>query len=220
MEQYTLVRSDRRTLALVIGRDGALTARAPRRMPVREVERFIALKADWIARQRARLLAEPPAWPSLTPAEGERLPLLGQPLRLRYTAVRRVTRQDDLLLLPATATTLAPLKRWARAQAEAELWPRLRAQCARLGVQPRQAKLSTARSRWGSMSGDGTLRLSIPLVFCPPEVIDYVIVHELCHIAHPNHSPAFWQAVTRAWPSAPAQRAWLRRNASLIRILG
>ncbi len=220
MEPYALVRGKRKTLALVVSRDGALTVRAPLRTPRWEIDRFVAAQQGWIERQRARLAANPPAYAPLTLSDGETLPLLGRPLTLRRAAVRGVTLRGDELLLPAAMTTTAPLKRWAKAQAEKELTPRLDAQCARLGLRPGLFKLSTAKSRWGSMSADGVLRLSIPLVFCPTDVVDYVLVHELCHIPHPNHSPAFWLAVAQALPGYREQRDWLKRNASLIRILG
>lgn len=98
MEPYTLVRSRRKTLALIVNREGALIVRAPMRTPVREIERFVALQQAWVARQRARLAAHPPAFAPLTPAEGERLPLLGRTLTLRRAPVRSVTDQGDELL--------------------------------------------------------------------------------------------------------------------------
>jgi hypothetical protein len=90
---------------------------------------------------------------------------------------------------------------------------------AAIRLYPKTLRLTHAKGRWGSMSTRGTLSLNRALLMCPPDVIDYVIVHELCHIAHPNHSPAFWALVERYLPDYRVKRDWLKTNTSLIAVL-
>ena len=76
-------------------------------------------------------------------------------------------------------------------------------------------------SRWGSCSGKGNLNFNCLLMLAPPEVLDYVVVHELCHRKEMNHSAKFWAEVARVMPDCPAQRAWLKENGgALIRRMG
>lgn len=66
------------------------------------------------------------------------------------------------------------------------------------------------KSRWGSCSSRGTLSFNYRLIFAPPQVLDYVVVHELCHLTHMNHSRDFWQLVARIMPEYKQQKHWLR----------
>ncbi len=215
---YRLVRSRRRTLALVIDRDGALIARAPMRMPVSAVERFIADKAAWIARARASL---PPALPPLTLTEGASLPLNGRALTLRPAPVRAPIVQPPCLLFPAewAGGEITPLVGWVRAEAGRALAPLVARWAERMRLYPKRVAITAAKTRWGSMSSAGVLRLNLSLLLCPPEIVDYVVVQELSHIAHPAHSPAFWARVESPMPDTRARRDWLRAHASLIRFL-
>ena len=74
------------------------------------------------------------------------------------------------------------------------------------------------KSKWGSCSAKGNLNFNCLLMDAPPEVLDYVVVHELCHRLHMDHSPAFWADVARVLPDYEKRRRWLRENGpALIR---
>ncbi|MCM1039737.1 MAG: M48 family metallopeptidase [Roseburia sp.] len=70
------------------------------------------------------------------------------------------------------------------------------------------------KTRWGSCSGKGTLSFNWRLMLAPPAILDYVIVHELCHLTHMDHSPAFWQAVGAVYPDYQNARKWLKEHGS------
>ena len=80
----------------------------------------------------------------------------------------------------------------------------------RLGVTYRRIRIGGQRTLWGSCSARGTLSFNWRLVLAPPDVVDYVVVHELCHLLVPNHSQSFWSLVERQRPGWREQRAWLR----------
>ena len=217
--RYELTRSNRRTLALTLTHEGALIARAPLRMPLAQIEAFIAEKQGWVEKTRARLASLPSSQQALTLADGATLPYLGGTLTLARAPVSRVAAQDGRLLLPFAAADLAPVCRWVEAQARQMLAVRVKALASALSLHPKTLRLSSAKGRWGSMSTRGTLSLNRSLLFCPPDIVDYVIVHELCHIAHPNHSPAFWALVERHMPDYRTRRAWLKTHNTLIAVL-
>lgn len=90
-----------------------------------------------------------------------------------------------------------------------------------VGVQYGRVAIRSQRTRWGSCSGKGNLNFNCLLILCPPEVMDYVVVHELCHLKELNHSPAFWREVERVFPDYKRARRWLKTNGgALIQRLG
>jgi len=92
------------------------------------------------------------------------------------------------------------LKLWLQQQGKIHLVPWLRRVSERTGLSYRRAQVRGQKSRWGSCSNTGTISLNHKLLFLPPELVEYILVHELCHTAHPNHSPRFWSLVAEIQP--------------------
>lgn len=203
---YRLIRSDRRTLALSIDETGALIARAPLRMPAREVEGFIRQKEAWIAKKQAEVRARAESRQSFALVEGAALPCLGGTLRLHFEDVPAATEQNGVLTLPITRDARACIRAFLAAKADAELAPRVAHWARVMRCAPKKLMWSTAKKRWGSMRADGILRLNLALMHCPMDAVDYVIVHELAHLFHPDHSPAFHACVRRFLPDADERR--------------
>ncbi len=212
---YELVRTARKTLALAVNRDGRLTVRAPLWTPQSQIDAFLSDKQKWIERTCARMAMLPPRVTFLC-CEGACLPYLDRMLTVSCCDAPRVSLVGDTLMVPNTdkATTLAV--RWLEAQARRELRLRVCMLAERYGFRQPVFRLSRARGRWGSMSAHGTLSLNRALILCPPDVVDYVILHELCHMPHPDHSAAFWAQVERLAPAYRVQRAWLKAHGELI----
>jgi predicted metal-dependent hydrolase len=211
---YRLVRARRRSIGMHIGLDG-LTVRAPRWAPVREIEAALAEHARWIvktlsawrARRRDTL---PRTWVSGAP-----IVYRGRDLALALFPSRERTVVADLLNL--TVRHPAPhdegeiasfVGRWLRDETLHYVLPRVAAYAARVAPAPPPVKLSNARSEWGSCNHRGELRLSWRLAQLPPTLADYVIAHEVAHLAELNHSPRFWTLVEALYPGhADARRA-------------
>lgn len=87
-----------------------------------------------------------------------------------------------------------------------------------VGVTYGRITIRDQKSRWGSCSGRGNLNFTWKLVLAPPEVLDYVVVHELCHRIEMNHSAAFWQQVERVLPDYRRRRDWLKENGWLLEL--
>jgi hypothetical protein len=110
------------------------------------------------------------------------------------------------------ARDAAAVERWYRREARAELEASIARHAPKVGVQPGRLSVRDQRTRWGSCSRTGTLSFSWRLALAPPEVLEYVVVHELCHLHEHSHRPRFWRLVERHWPSFRAEMAWLREH--------
>ena len=210
--QVALRRSARaRRISLKVSRlDGAITLTLPLRTPRRQGECFLAEREAWL---RSALVEVPTALP-VTP--GAILPVQGQSLELVRAPGRGVRRLGDQLILPLQGHAGRLTGNWLKLQARNRILPVVTEMALALGAAamrpPGRLRLSDPRGRWGSCAASGNLMLSWRLMLAPPEVLDYVIAHEVAHLAQMNHSPAFWATVERLMPEYHRHRAWLRTN--------
>ncbi len=218
---YELIRSSRKTLSIQIMADARLVVRAPLRMPRREIDGFVLQKRRWIDEKqemmRARVALHKPA----EPASGEEFPILGRKLMLAVSErAKQIDVVGDTLAFPKAWLPKAEqrLRRWYCEQAAAILNERLARWRDLTGIHYGSVRLSDARKRWGSCSSKGSLNFSWRLVMAPVDVIDYVVVHELVHIEHMNHSKAFWARVGEIMPDYESRKKWLRDHSGLLRL--
>jgi len=220
---FELVRSDRRTLGLTVHHDGVVVVRAPRRAPEADVLRSVAGRADWVVRKQREFAESAARNPPLRYEQGETHLYLGRPypLALEQGEVESVRLAGGALRV--TVHRDAPegrvrdlLDAWYVRRARRRLPARLDACWATFpsdGHQRPALRLKRMRTRWGSMSPKGTMSLRLDLIRAPEECIDYVIIHELCHLEHPNHGREFWTLVERLVPD------WKRRKRLLESLL-
>lgn len=170
---------------------------------------FIETKRGWIA-ERTRT-----ALPRVPFADGTVFPFLGGELTIRLAASPRPgTRREGSTLRVAGRPEDLPnaVEGWLRRAARAEIEPRAKEKSARLGKPHGRIAIRDTTSRWGSCSARGNLGFSWRLVLAPPEVLDYVVAHEVAHLAEHNHGKRFWAHVARLCEDPEASRRWLRRN--------
>lgn len=205
---YRLVRSPRtRRITIRVTAEGVAVT-APARVSVAGVERALRADRDWITAALARAVAAAP--PPLT--DGTVLPFLDEELLLTVADVRGPRREGARLLVPVGTDPVAAVERWYRARARDHLGALVGAWAPVMGVAPTGLAVRGQRSRWGSASARGTIALNWRLMLAPSRIGEYVVVHELAHLLHMDHSPRFWAAVERHWPGHRADRAWLRSN--------
>lgn len=204
---YRLKRSPRRRgLALRVDESGQILLNAPARLGQSHIDAFLLQHAAWVGERLRRLEADRVVW-----REGAALPWLGGELRLEFTVgVLRPRQEADRLHLPQGGDPAALVIAWYRRQARPYLLERLAVHAARAGIPVPPLRLSDARTRWGSLSAKGVVSLNWRLMKAPPELIDYVICHELAHFRQRNHSPAFWREVEALYPDWRRARAALR----------
>ncbi|QYK42586.1 MAG: M48 family metallopeptidase [Paracoccaceae bacterium] len=204
-----------RRLSLRVSRgDGRVTLTVPHRVRAAEAEAFLATQEGWLR----RTLAAIPGVIALAP--GGRVPVEGRDLVLTPATGRSVRIEGDRLLVPGPAE-MAPRRAatFLRALARDRLAAACDRHAATLGRRFATLVLSDPRSRWGSCSAQGRLMFSWRLILAPPPVLDYVAAHEVAHLAHMDHSPAFWAAVARLCPDYAAHRAWLRGEGHALHAL-
>ena len=133
----------------------------------------------------------------------------------KHLEIMRVRQEEKLNRLPVPKMTMEEIHELA--QEALEVIPRRVAYFAPVvGVSYGRITIRNQRSRWGSCSAKGNLNFNCLLMKTPPEVIDYVVVHELCHRKEMNHSPRFWAEVEKVLPDYRAAKKWLRENGGAI----
>ena len=201
----------------------------PRRASLRRAQEFLLAQADWVSRQldrqrRAAAQREATQLPAgMLCWRGTVAPLeVREDASLRFCARVSLVEGRPLVSVPPGRCELAgrALELWMREHARAVIEERVRAIAPALEVRPARIQLRDTRSRWGSCSGRGTLSFSWRLVMAPPEVLDYVVVHELAHLREHNHGPRFWALVARHDPACREHRLWLRRHADRLLAVG
>lgn len=124
-------------------------------------------------------------------------------------------RQEEMKVLPEEMLTVEEIR--ALAEEAADYIPgRVSFYARMIGVRYGRITIRNQRSRWGSCSSRGNLNFNCLLMLTPPEIIDYVVVHELCHRLEMNHSPAFWAEVERVLPDYKKYRKWLKKEGEKI----
>ena len=210
---YTIRRSARaRRVRVCVDPHGAIEVVLPAKARKREAQAAVAELRPWIDKRLAEARA---ARARLRPPPGT-VPFLGAHLRLEPQEGRsRVHRAGDELHVPTEDTSQA-LERWYRAQARAEIPPRLRRATAALGRRPASLSIRNQRTRWGSCSARGAMSFNWRLLLAPEPVLDYVVWHEACHLVVMDHSERFWALVERHLPGYREPRRWLRHNGTAL----
>lgn len=215
---YKLVRSKRKTLSLVIDSDASLTVRAPLRMPKREIEAFIEKKAGWIAAKQREMKMRSDKFEKLVVENGAGFLYFGRPYTIMKCGTDAIKTEEDKLLVKYD-TDIDDIVKWMKETAADIIKRRAEFYAQIMNVKYSVVKISGAKTRWGSCSAKNSLNFSWRLVMCSPQVIDYVVVHELAHIIHKNHGRDFWAMVETYMPNYKAYRKWLRDNSKIMEII-
>ena len=206
---FSVRRSGRaRRLSIKVYPRGRVEVVVPRRTSAAAVQAFVESHRDWIRDTRAAFAAEHPPEPFALPAS-VRLPAIDRAFCVRYErdtggdAVRFRAVGNTVVLAGATNNEdhcVAALKRWLTSLAKREYAPRLRALSTETGHPFRTMHVRGQKTCWGSHSSSGTISLNYCLLFLEPRQLRYVMLHELCHARHMNHSPQFWRQVAAFEP--------------------
>ncbi len=215
---YAIIRRPKRkTASIVIRADNRVEVLAPSRMPTALIEQFVQDKRAWIDKKLHFNRAVRAEYIPKSFEAGESFQLLGTAYTLRLQQGKRAIRLSEHELLvshpaPTPQTTERQVERWYRQQAETHIQLRSQFFAAMLGKQPKLIGIKAYKSRWGSCHHDGRIYFNWRLIMAPASVVDYVIVHELCHLIHPNHSTHFWSLVQSIYPDQRSATAWLKIN--------
>ena len=177
--KVTIIRSNRKTVAIQVNSDLSVTVRAPRSVSEKDIEEILKKKEAWISKHIEKIKKTKE--------------------RLEAEPTEKLTR-EKVIALAEEALKVIP--------ARVEYFARV------IGVTYGKITIRNQKTRWGSCSSKGNLNFNCLLMLAPPEVLDYVVVHELCHRKQMNHSKAFWSEVEKVLPDYKEARKWLKEEGS------
>ena len=177
--KVTVIRSNRKTVAIQVNSDLSVTVRAPRSASEKDIEEILKKKEAWISKHIEKI----------------------KDAKERFEAepTEKLTR-EKVIALAEEALKVIPER--------VEYFAKV------IGVTYGKITIRNQKTRWGSCSSKGNLNFNCLLMLAPPEVIDYVVVHELCHRKQMNHSKAFWLEVEKVLPNYKEVRKWLKEEGS------
>ena len=181
-----IIRSNRKTLAIQINPDLSVTVRAPMYAPQSDIERILIEKESWIQKHIEKIREQ----------EAKRKETQGESVESEYLTNEEIKKLADKALqhIPKRVSYYAK----------------------QIGVTYRKITIRNQKTRRGSCSSKGNLNFNCLLMLTPPEVIDYVVVHELCHRKEMNHSWAFWAEVEKVLSGYKEQVKWLKENGGQV----
>ena len=216
--EYKIIRSDRKSIALVIDSEARLTVRAPFDARESEITNLIKQKKRWIIEKQKKISALSNKYTPVVIKNGGSILFQGNNYTIKMSNVSRIKISGENIILPR-GSKKEKVTAWLKKEAKKLIRERLDIYAGIMGVRYSTLRISGARTRWGSCSGRDSLSFTWRLIMCPIQVIDYVIVHELSHIMHKNHSPVFWAAVKKVIPDFKEQKNWLKSNRKLMDII-
>lgn len=224
---YELVRSPRRTADIVIEPDGRVIVRAPEDTSPERIEDIIETKRLWIYKN----LAE---WRDLNATRvlreyrnGEGFLYLGRSYRLLMAAGQeealllkdgRFRLRRDLVDQGEIPAAQKAFRDFFISKGQERITQRVRYFAPKLGVTPQKTNIRELGHRWASCSPCGNLAFHWKCMMAPPKIIDYIVVHELCHLHHLDHSDAFWNEVDKVMPDFYERKEWLRKNGAAMEL--
>ena len=221
---YRIRRSPRARHARVQVDGEGVEVVVPSRFPLSDVESLVADKQPWIERTLRRMERARAEFPPPRLEDGGSVPYLGQrlALRVRVEPERRrshVTRRGEVLQVALGRQPLRDaLEAWYRRQARPEVARRLDAATARAGVSYTRLSIRGQRTRWASCSSSGAMSFNYSLLLAPPEILDYVVEHEVAHLEVADHSARFWALLASRCPQCREREEWLRRHGQALRL--
>ena len=211
-----VVRTNRKKTASIKIVDGSVQAIVPRTLSDAGVTELIRKHTPWIQkklRQKSETVIPKPK----EYVTGESFTYLGQHycLKLRSGGVHEVTLKGGYLELGISKETRETdirnaLVDWYEKHALERLTDTTERYAKLMSVTPNSIVSKHYKARWGSCSSKGDISYNWRVIIAPPRIVDYVVVHELCHLQHPNHSPAYWGSVKRELPNYQEYRHWLK----------
>jgi len=222
--EFTLIRSDRKTADIVVERSGDIVVRAPHTVGDERVVQAVTDRAFWVH----RTLAE---WDELNAArqhrplvQGQGFPYLGRSYRLKFVDAEEPLRfrnnrwelSETFLAESGNAAVRKAFRDFYCAMGERIFGERVAHFASMVDVVPAGVSVRELGYHWGSCGRAGALAFHWKAVMAPQTVIDYIVVHELCHLRHRDHSDAFWNEVDKVLPSYLERKEWLRHNGAAL----
>ncbi|AZL85001.1 M48 family peptidase [Aliivibrio salmonicida] len=212
-------RTSRRKTASIKVEEGKVIVVVPRKLDLERIEKLITDKHQWII-EKIALNQHATPMNAREYVSGEAFPYLGRNYRLKVVAGDLT--QTKLIAGRILVTVPDPkhqpqyinraLVNWYKRNAEKKIREKVHRYAPMVGVETAVIRIKEFKSRWGSCTPYGDLEFNWLIMQAPNRVVDYVVIHELCHLIHHDHSPQFWKEVERVMPDFQEQKLWLKNN--------
>ena len=214
-----VIRTNRRKTADIRVEEGAVSVIVPVSTSLEKIDQLLSSKRMWIKEKMALQRDMAPA-SSKQFVSGEAFPYLGRNYRLKVETgpFAPVKLLQGHLVVQTPEGSQQPhmirnaLVRWYKRQASLKIREKVKRYAPIVGVEPAGVAIKTFKSRWGSCTTKGELEFNWRIMLAPNRMVDYVVIHELCHLIHHDHSPEFWREVMRVMQDYQVCREWLRWN--------
>ncbi|HHV72533.1 MAG TPA: M48 family metallopeptidase [Clostridia bacterium] len=227
---YILVKTRRKTIGITVDKNGEVKVAAPLWISEKKIQEIVEKKTEWIVKKVKEVRERNSNRVGREFVNGEKFFYLGKEYALKVEeknlAQTEVIMGDDTItvhisqgLLEESRKQLVKetLLQWYRQRFAKIAGERIKKYSRQIKVSPCKVVIRNQKTRWGSCSSKGNINLNWRLVMAPLEIIDYVIVHELCHLKIMNHSKDFWNLVESILPSYAESKKWLKVNESRLR---
>ena len=214
-----VIRTNRKKSASVQVVDCQVQVIIPQGLSDARIEQIVREKTSWIRDKLRKQSLMKPKKPKEY-VSGEAFAYLGKNYRLKLAqgSSEAVKLTLGKLVIGADADIKRELTSWYIHNAEKRLNEKVVRFAQVIGVEPKTVKVKDYKSRWGSCSSLGDISFHWAIIMAPHYIVDYVVVHELCHMIHHNHSPAFWQQVEKVLPNYSECRGWLKLNGQELKV--
>jgi predicted metal-dependent hydrolase len=220
--EFELVRSARRRSMSIEIAKAQVVVRAPHFVANADIEKFVREKSLWVQQKLAQQAQQLSVLPTYSFANGSRVPYLGEHLTLVVHTQPKadVVRYGAQLLVILTSRSRLAIEQqakrlvcqWYQSQALTLLQAKTDAAAARLGAKHTGVTIKATRSKWGHCTAQGAIQYNWQILLAPEPIVDYLVAHEVSHLLHHNHSPAFWAVVASLCPDYKKRRAWLKAH--------
>jgi predicted metal-dependent hydrolase len=208
-----IIRTRRRTIALIVSADATVIVRAPMRVSSEYIEKLVFQKRVWIAKRKKQVLENGGLVKAKNFVDGEDFLYLGEVYKLKINSCHNIELADYLYFPEEySGDSRAKMIEWYKQKAKEKIIERVNFYSDISGWKYKSISITNAKKRWGSCGPTGSLNFSWRLIMAPLDVIDYVVVHELAHIPEKNHSSRFWDKVRVVLPGYKNRKKWLREN--------
>lgn len=217
MNPNKIIRSKRKTLSLTINENAELIIRAPKRLSIEKIQDFINEKENWINRKK-RLIENQI---KDVASNHNKLLYLGNlfPINVEQNASKELffTGEEFIANSIEPDSLSLSIKKWYKNKFKEIALPRVAYFANKHNLMVNQVRIKNQKTMWGSCSSKNNINLNYLLLMAPMGVIDYVIVHELVHTIHRNHSTDFWDSVELIMPQFQEHKRWLKKNGYKLR---
>ena len=222
---YTVVKSNRRKTSQITVDKDSVVVRTPVSKRMAEIKEIVDGKKQWIFRKQLQFQKQRSVVQKPTFISGSKLSYLGRNITLKILKNRKteaVTLKKDTITISIKSKRISKntikklYQKWLMKKATKLFETKVAKLSKKVKLKPSKINIKDLKNRWGSATSDNTINLNMNLIKAPSSVIDYVILHELCHLKIKGHSDKFWSMVKKYMPNYEDQRRWLEINDVIV----